>query len=217
MIFDKTDKFETSESRYSKLKGDFRRMYLSPRAWNHEYGRQNVQVYKDLVYYLDKAIQVRDHPALDILTENINLVLQYLPISPRRREEHIAFIEAGKPIDKLRRIKTCLERESLKNEMVCSVESELLGIRQKIYSKLKKGQNVFSMMKMFKRKVNMLLVNYRADMCFEKKKNWIEKVIITEKAVVRNKDRPIVNLSTFAKPQPQLEPSRELISEVFIS
>ena len=93
MIFDTTDKIETPKSRYSKLKGDFRRMYLSPRAWNHEYGsRQNVQVYQDLLYYLDKAIQVRDHPALDILTDNINLVLQYLPISPRRREEHIAFI-----------------------------------------------------------------------------------------------------------------------------
>ena len=44
------------------------------------------------------------------------------------------------------------------------------------------------MMKMFERKVNMFLENYRAEMCHQKEKNWREKVTITEKAVTRNKN-----------------------------
>ena len=76
MIFDTT---ETPKSRYSKLKEDFRRKYLNPRAWNHEYGsRQCLQAYRDLLYYRRKAKQFRDHPALDILTDNIHLILHYI-------------------------------------------------------------------------------------------------------------------------------------------
>ena len=43
-------------------------------------------------------------------------------------------------------------------------------------------------MKMFERKVDMFLMEYRTEICHEKEKNWREKVIITEKAVIRNKN-----------------------------
>ena len=67
-------------------------------------------------------------------------------------------------------------------------ESEILEVRQKVYSKLNKGLNAFSILKMFKRKVENFLENYRADLSYHEEKYWREKVIITEKAVVRNEN-----------------------------
>ena len=67
-------------------------------------------------------------------------------------------------------------------------EQEILEIRQKVYLKLKRGQNAFPFLKMFKRKVEKFLENYRADLSYHEERNWREKVIITEKAVIRNKN-----------------------------
>ena len=66
-------------------------------------------------------------------------------------------------------------------------EKEILEIRQKVYLKLKRGQNAFPILKMLKRKVEKFLENYRTDLSYHEERNWREKVIITEKAVIRNK------------------------------
>ena len=58
-------------------------------------------------------------------------------------------------------------------------EKEILEIRQKVYSKLNEGQNVFLMLKMFKG-------IYRAELSYDEEKFWRDKVIITRKAVFRN-------------------------------
>ena len=67
-------------------------------------------------------------------------------------------------------------------------EKEILEIRQKVYSKLNKGQNMFSTLNIFKLKVEKFLEDYRADLSYHEEKYWREKVIITEKAVTRNKN-----------------------------
>ena len=64
-------------------------------------------------------------------------------------------------------------------------KNEILDIRQKIYIKLKEGKTVFSIMKIFKSKVEKFLKDYRTDLSYDDEKSWRDKVIITEKAVVR--------------------------------
>ena len=224
MVFDTTtDVFDTPKIQYYKLKGDFRRMYLNPRAWNQEYGsRQSVQAYHDLLYYLEVTEEFRGQNAglsTDILTDNIHLVFHDLPLPLRYREQLIEYVVAGKPSqeEKFCKIKEYLERKKRGNlnafEDKCydealdvnnksfeieaekpieieriGREKEILEIRQKIYSKLNKGQNVFSIMKMFKRKVDMFLMNYRAELSYDEGENWKDKVVITEKAVKRHKN-----------------------------
>ena len=224
MVFDKTtDVFDTPKIRYYKLKGDFRRIYLNPRAWNHKYGsRQSVQAYHDLLYYLEVTEEFRgENKALltEILTDNIHLVFYDLPLPPKYREQLIEYVVAGKPSqeEELCKIKEYLERKKRGNlnafESRCyddalnvkveksfeikakkslndgrfAREKEILEIRQKIYSKLNKGQNVFSILKKFKRKVDMFLVNYRAELSYDEGEHWKEKFVITERAVKRHK------------------------------
>ena len=196
MVFDTTtDVFDTPKIQYYKLKGDFRRMYLNPRAWNHEYGsRQSVQAYHDLLYYLEVTEKFRgQNKALltEILTDNIHLVFYDLPLPLRYREELIEYVITGKPSQEetLSKIKEYLERKkrgnlnafedrcfddalgvkieesfeikakkSVKDERI-GREKEILEIRQKVYSKLYRGQNAFSTLKMFKRKVDMFLMS----------------------------------------------------------
>ena len=50
-------------------------------------------------------------------------------------------------------------------------ESEILEVRQKLYSKLNKGQNAFSMLKSFKWKVEKFLEDYRADLSYHEEKH----------------------------------------------
>ena len=64
-------------------------------------------------------------------------------------------------------------------------ECKILEIRQTIYSKLNKGQNTFSIMKLFKRKVDKYLINYRAELSYDKGENWKDKIIITKKAIAK--------------------------------
>ena len=75
------------------------------------------------------------------------------------------------------------------NEELNHRKNELFEIRQKIYAKLRNGKNTFLIMKMFKRKVERFLKNFRADLSYNEEKNWREKVLITEKAVMRNKKK----------------------------
>ena len=64
-------------------------------------------------------------------------------------------------------------------------EDEIYEIRQKVYSKLKQGRKVYSLMRMFKWKVERYLRSFRAELSYDEEKKWREKVIITEKAVVK--------------------------------
>ena len=64
-------------------------------------------------------------------------------------------------------------------------EDEIFEIRQKVYLKLNQGRKVYSLMRMFKWKVERLLRTYRAELSYDEDKKWRDKVIITEKAVAR--------------------------------
>ena len=64
-------------------------------------------------------------------------------------------------------------------------EDEIYEIRQKVYSKLNQGRKVYSIMRKFKWKVERYLRTFRAELSYDEDKKWREKVIITEKAVVR--------------------------------
>ena len=74
------------------------------------------------------------------------------------------------------------------NEELSLRKNELFEIRQTIYAKLRNGKNTFLIMKMFKRKVERFLKKFRAELSYDEEKNWREKVIITEKAVIRNRN-----------------------------
>ena len=49
-------------------------------------------------------------------------------------------------------------------------KNEILDIRQKIYIKLKEGKTVFSIMKIFKSKVEKFLKDYRTDLSYDDEK-----------------------------------------------
>ena len=64
-------------------------------------------------------------------------------------------------------------------------EDEMYEIRQKVYSKLNQGRNVYSLMRMFRWKVERYSRTFRAKLSYDEEKKWRDKVVITEKAVVR--------------------------------
>ena len=61
MIFDKKNTFDTPRLRYDKLRREFNRKYLNPKAWNYEFDtKEYVQAYHDLLEYLEETEQFRD-------------------------------------------------------------------------------------------------------------------------------------------------------------
>ena len=64
-------------------------------------------------------------------------------------------------------------------------EDEIFEIRQKVYSKLNLGRNVYSSMRMFQWKVEKYLRTFRTKLSYDEEKKWRDKVVITKKAVVR--------------------------------
>ena len=64
-------------------------------------------------------------------------------------------------------------------------EGEIYEIRQKVYSKLNQGRNVYSLMRMFKWKVERYSRTFGVKLSYDEEKKWRDKVVITEKAVVR--------------------------------
>ena len=64
------------------------------------------------------------------------------------------------------------------NEELSRRKNELFEIRQKIYAKLRNGENIFLILKMFKRKVESFLKKFRAELSYAKDKNWRDKVLI---------------------------------------
>ena len=245
MAFDENDIFDTPQLRYDKFRKEFYRKYLNPNAWDYQFDtKEFVQAYHDLHEYLEKTESFRDLDkslSHDIPSDNVDLVLKYLPLPLKRREELIEYVVAGKPSqeEKLDRIKEFIKRkkenglrgletksfieimryhdalkgvvhEDIENPFEDDVkkpdgvkkpihyasdaghynerkrrENEILELRQKVYSKLNKGQNVFPILKTFKMKVEKFVRNYRAELSYDEEKFWKDKVIITEKAVVK--------------------------------
>ena len=70
-------------------------------------------------------------------------------------------------------------------------EFELLEIRQLIYAKLSQGMNVDSMLRTFTMKVDQYLEKYTRSLTEYQEKTWKDKVIITEKAVIKSKIKEI--------------------------
>ena len=101
-----------------------------------------------------------------MLRENQNLILSWR--RTKRMSLENAAVQAKKPASTMRQ-----EQKKHKNQ--------ILELRQKIYSNLKEKKNVFSIMKMFKSKVEKFLKDYRTDLSYDEEKCWRDKVIITEK------------------------------------
>ena len=233
MFFDKENIFDTPRLRYYQLKEEFEGKYLNPKAWDFECdSKEIIQAYQDLLEYLEKTDQFRNvNRSLynEIPTDNVNLVVSYLPFPPKRREELIEFLVSGNSSElcqeeELYKIKKFfemkkrgslvgLERRSRRNIMNrryaandvvhddedkfakeaveikklkrTEMEYKILEIRQKLYSKLNEGRNVFQILKKFTRKVRIFLRNFKTDLSYVEQKHWRNKIIITEKAVVR--------------------------------
>ena len=64
-------------------------------------------------------------------------------------------------------------------------KNKILDIRQRIYLKLKEGKHVFSILKIFKLKVEKFLKDFRTELSYDEEKCLRDKVTITEKAVFR--------------------------------
>ena len=58
-------------------------------------------------------------------------------------------------------------------------------MRQMIYSKLKQGIYVNTILRTFKHKVEQYLMKYRTSLSYYQEKTWRNKIVITEKAVKR--------------------------------
>ena len=74
-------------------------------------------------------------------------------------------------------------------------EDEIFDIRQRVYVKLNQGRNVYSLMRMFKWKVEKYLRTFRAKLSYDEDKKWRDKVTITEEAVIRigNEQKATIN------------------------
>ena len=99
MFFDDDNIFDTPRLRYNKLRKEFYRKYLNPKAWSYRCDTKELaQAYHDLIEYLEKTEHFRClTPSLrtDIPTDNINLVIHELPFPRKRREELIEFVVCG--------------------------------------------------------------------------------------------------------------------------
>ena len=252
MKSDGNDMFDTPRLRYYKLRKEFDKKYLNPKAWDHEFDtREIVQAYHDLLQFLEKTQSFRDLTKslkTDIPVDNVHLVLDDLPLPLELRKELVEYVTAGNASheDQLRRIKEFIKmkkesglrgmerksgieimeyRHALRvkgvvhenieefveedkkksNQVKIKEQNEILEIRQKVYSKIKKGLNAFSMLKIFKKKVEKFLENYRTDLSYHEEKYWREKAIITEKAVVRNEN--ILKTANYSREDESLAPS----------
>ena len=88
------DIFDTPELRYGKLRREFDKKYLNPKAWNHECDtKEIVQAYHDLLEFLERTESFRDLTEglkTDIPVDNVHLVLDDLPFTQKQREDLIA-------------------------------------------------------------------------------------------------------------------------------
>ena len=251
MFFDQQNIFNTPRLRYYELIEGFKRKYLNPKAWDYECdSKEIVQAYHDLLEFLEKTESFRNLSRSlkdDIPIDNINLVLDDLPLPPRRREELIEYVIAdhASQEEQLFRIKEFfkmkkegslvgLERRTRmkimnyrhaandvhdeedefaeegvedKKHKRYEMEYEILEIRQKLYSKLNEGRNVFKLMKKFRRKVDIFLGHFKADLSYVEQKHWRDKVIITEKAINRFKKESKLQKEYCSRKEENVAPS----------
>ena len=260
MFFDKENIFDTPRLRYYQLKEEFEGKYLNPKAWDFECDtKEIIQAYQDLLDYLEKTDQFRNvNRSLynEIPTDNVNLVVSYLPFPPKRREELIEFLVSGNSSElcqeeELHKIKKFFEmkkrgslvgferrsrrnimnRRYAANDVVnddedkfaeeavdikkhkrSEMEYEILEVRQKLYSKLNEGRNVFKLMKKFRRKVDIFLGHFKADLSYVEQKHWRDKVIITEKAINRFKKESKLQKEYCSRKEENVAPS---VKELF--
>ena len=117
MAFEENDIFDTPQLRYDKFRKEFYRKYLNPSAWDYQFDtKEIVQAYHDLLEFLEEAETFRDLTkslSQEVPSDNVNLVLKYLPLPLKRREELIEYVVAGKPSqeEKLDRIKQFIKRK----------------------------------------------------------------------------------------------------------
>ena len=124
MAFETTiDIFDTPELRYGKLRREFDKKYLNPKAWDHEFDtKEIVQAYHDLLDFLEKTESFRELTEglnTDIPVDNVHLVLDDLPFTVKQREDLITYVVKGRPQkpnfysneDKLCRIKEFCKME----------------------------------------------------------------------------------------------------------
>ena len=97
----KVDIFDTPQLRYDKLRKEFDRKYLNPKAWNYAFNtKEFVQAYHDLLEFLEKTESFRDLTEslkTDIPVDNVHLVLDDIPFTLKQREELLKYVVAGKP------------------------------------------------------------------------------------------------------------------------
>ena len=123
MNFNANNIFDTPQLRYVKLRKEFDKKYLNPKAWDHEYDtKESVQAYHDLLRFLENTEAFRDLTeslSTDIPFDNVHLVLDDLPFTLKQREDLITYVAKGKPPkpsfysheDKLCRIKEFCKME----------------------------------------------------------------------------------------------------------
>ena len=102
MAFEPTiDIFDTPQLRYEKLRKEFDKKYLNPKAWNHEDDtKEIVQAYHDLLQFLENTESFRDLTEslkTDIPVDNVHLVFKDLPFNLKQREDLARYVAKGKP------------------------------------------------------------------------------------------------------------------------
>ena len=117
MFLDENDVFDTPVLRYYALKRKFQERYLNPQAWNNGYGtREYIEAYHDLLVYIEKTEEFREEdPDLknEIPVDNEHLVLRYLPLPMKIKEELNDFVNRRKlkRKEKLSRITMFFEKK----------------------------------------------------------------------------------------------------------
>ena len=120
MFLDKNpDLFNTPRLRYYNMRKAFDRKFLNPKVWKYKYGtKRNIQCYDNLLRSLEKTEEFCDlDPSLStsIQTDNINLILDDLPLPRKRREELHDYMLAGNNNQnqegKLKNIKNYFEKK----------------------------------------------------------------------------------------------------------
>lgn len=101
------------------------------------------------------------------------------------------------------------KKNHVKNEKYIKRE-ELLDMRQIIYSKLKQGIYVNTILRTFKHKVEQYLEKYRTSLSYYQEKTWRDKIVITEKAVKRQKQKFRTNYEVTAKQEDRKDAVKEM-------
>ena len=104
-------------------------------------------------------------------------------------------------------------RKNAEYKYKIKARDELLDIRQTIYSKIKRGLYVDSIMRAFKFKVEDYLKKYRKSLSYHQEKIWRDKIVITEKAVNKSRREFETRLKARTKEEVEVNPVIEEVSD----